>query len=51
MITSDKKKSALLGLLVILAVLSWYFVMRPGMTTATLQQISAWFQGDSSLGK
>ena len=35
MITSDKKKSALLGLLVILAVLSWYFVMRPGMTTST----------------
>jgi len=35
MITSDKKKSALLGLLMILAVLSWYFVMRPGMTTAT----------------
>ena len=36
MITSDKKKSALLGLLVILAVLSWYFVLRPGMTTATV---------------
>jgi len=36
MITSDKKKSALLGLLMILAVLSWYFVMRPGMTTATV---------------
>ena len=35
MITSDKKKAALLGLLVVLAVLSWYFVMRPGMTTAT----------------
>ena len=35
MITSDKKKAALLGLLVVMAVLSWYFVMRPGMTTAT----------------
>ena len=36
MITSDKKKAALLGLLVVLAVLSWYFVLRPGMTTATV---------------
>jgi hypothetical protein len=36
MITSDKKKSALLGVLVILAVLSWYFVMRPAMTTTTV---------------
>ena len=36
MITSDKKKSALLGLLVVMAVLSWYFVMRPGITTATV---------------
>ena len=36
MITSDKKKAALLGLLVVLAALSWYFVMRPGMTTATV---------------
>ena len=36
MITSDKKKAALLGLLVVMAVLSWYFVMRPGMATATV---------------